>query len=129
MHDLLLKRKAEIPSHRKKHKATLIHGDDARAEIERMNEVVKQEEKEKQRQERLAALAEDEELESDDALDDEEEKKVFDISLFCTDSIPDGHFTMKLMQGEYIPGLLNIQERPRPTRDELECDLTILEDI
>jgi len=129
MHDLLLKRKAEIPSHRKKHKATLIHGSDAITEIEKMDVVVKLEEKERERKERLAALAEDEELESDDGMEDEEEKKGFDISLFCTESLPDGYFTMKLMQGESIPGLLNIQERPRPTRDELECDLTILEDI
>ena len=130
MLDLLLKRKNEIPPHRKQRKLTLIHGAEAKDSITKIAEIVKQEEKEKLRKQRLAALQEDEdnEAEPEEPLE-EEDKRGFDISTVCTDNLGDGPFTMKLMQGDYIPGLLNIEERPRPTRDELECDLSVLEDI
>eukprot|EP01022_Parablepharisma_sp_SALTPOND_P007817 TRINITY_DN1332_c0_g1_i1.p1 TRINITY_DN1332_c0_g1~~TRINITY_DN1332_c0_g1_i1.p1 ORF type:complete len:963 (-),score=160.13 TRINITY_DN1332_c0_g1_i1:5578-8466(-) len=128
MYDSLLKRKAEIPVHRKKRKLTLIHGAGARDAMANISEVVKLEEKERLRKERLAAFSEDDEPEPEEPLE-EEEKKGFDVSTVCTDCLADSPFTMKLMQGDYIPGLLNIEERPRPTRDELECDLSILEDI
>jgi len=130
MYDLLLKRKAEIPSHRKKRKLTLIHGLEAKNSIISIAETIKAEEKEKARKARLAARSEDDEGEPEpEEPQEEEDKKGFDISTICTDALGDGPFTMKLMQGENIPGLLNIEERPRPTRDELECDLSILEDI
>ena len=128
MLDSLLKRRAEIPPHKKQRKLTLIHGVDARESISKISEIVRQEEKEKLRKERLAAAGDDEDAEVEEPIE-EEDKRGFDIGTVCTDCLGDGPFTMKLLQGEYIPGLLNIAERPRPTRDELECDLAILDDI
>ncbi len=130
IYDGLLKRKAEIPAHKRQRKLTLIHGTEGRDAMAKISEIVKQEEKEKLRKARQAAAGED--ADEDEEVEEpveEEEKKGFDISTVCTESLSEGLYSMRMMQGADIPGLLNIEERPRPTRDELECDLAVLEDI
>ena len=52
MFDSLVKRRAEVPTHKKKRKLTFIHGVEAREEMEKMSEIVKLEEKERLRKER-----------------------------------------------------------------------------
>ena len=131
--DSLLKRRAEVPPHKRKRKLTLINGTEARDAIVAINEIVQLEEKERQRQARKARLAaageDDEEVEPEEEPIEEEDKKKFDNATVCTDCLTEVPFSTRVMQGTPIPGLLRIAERPRPTRDELECDLSVLEDI
>ena len=94
---------------------------------------------------RAIALAQDEEFDENDvSFEEEEEEEELESKAFQFDTIADftafeGDFTLGLMQGVDIPGnikttyhflgLNHIGEKDKPTQEEVEEDLAILEEI